>query len=135
MPQDQTIFGDKKGNCWAACLASILDTAVSVVPNFCSDHPEPDGTWFSETNKWLKPMGLCLIEFTIQEDRNLMDVFPGIWIAAGKSPRGDFDHCVIYRGGMMIHDPHPSRDGLDGKPKTASLLFPLDPSEFDRVQS
>lgn len=38
----------------------------------------------------------------------LKDVF---YIAAGPSPRGVI-HAVIYQNGKMVHDPHPSRDGI-----------------------
>jgi hypothetical protein len=36
-------------------------------------------------------------------------------IASGKSPRG-FSHAVIWKNGVMVHDPHPSQDGLVGEP-------------------
>lgn len=33
-------------------------------------------------------------------------------VAAGPSPRGDFLHACVYRGKTLVHDPHPSRQGL-----------------------
>lgn len=33
------------------------------------------------------------------------------YFASGKSTRG-VDHIVIYMNGKLLHDPHPSRDGL-----------------------
>lgn len=42
---------------------------------------------------------------------------PGVhYIASGKSPRGDFLHSTVHLDGKLVHDPHPSRDGLDGEP-------------------
>jgi hypothetical protein len=36
----------------------------------------------------------------------------GYHIINGLSPRGDFYHSVVGQAGKMVHDPHPSGDGL-----------------------
>ena len=52
----------------------------------------------------------------------------GYWIATGKSPRGDFNHSVIYYKDKLFFDPHPDNTGLDGEPKECTILYPLTPS-------
>jgi hypothetical protein len=49
-------------------------------------------------------------------------------IASGQSPRGDFMHSVIYRGGSLVHDPHPDGAGLRGAPRDVIVLVPRDPT-------
>ena len=107
--QHQTVFGDKKGNCFAACLACLLRLPVGDVPNFCGDNWEPNGEWFRECIRWLAPRGytaICL------KPEDWMNEHPGLTvIAGGPGPRG-CDHCVLMRDGKLVHDPHPEGGGL-----------------------
>lgn len=47
---------------------------------------------------------------------------------AGKSPRGDWDHCVVYQNGDMVHDPHPDKTGIEDK-KDVMVLVSIDPGK------
>lgn len=38
----------------------------------------------------------------------------GYHVACGKSPRSDQEHAVVALDGKIVHDPHPTRAGLDG---------------------
>lgn len=122
-PVHQNIFGEGKGNCWAACIASILNLPIEEVPNFCGE-PERNENWLTDTDKWLQERGLRIVRF---------EGASGIWmqegthvIANGKSPRGDFFHVIVMtvRDGQfyMAHDPHPSGAGLDGPFKDVSVI-------------
>lgn len=114
---DQDIFGDKLGNCFPACLATLLGLPLSEVPNFCTEHEITP--WFPALIEWLKPRGYAPManEFPGDPDPFLQWVetcAPNIpWIANGKSPRGEFQHSVVYIGSKMFHDPHPSRQGIE----------------------
>lgn len=57
------------------------------------------------------------------------EILLGYWIASGKSPRGDFDHCVIYRGAVREHDPHPDGTFLGGPIKDCLVLIAIDPTQ------
>jgi hypothetical protein len=107
-PVYQTRFsrdGDK-GNCWAACLASVVGCRLSEVP----DTRERDkGAWFDITADWLRTLGLSI------ECHH--DVPKGWAIACGDSVRGDWLHSVIVWDGKMIHDPHPEGSGIKGQAK------------------
>jgi hypothetical protein len=125
-PVHQTVFGESSGNCWSACLASILEVPIEDVPNFCGD-PACNENWFSDTDKWLQERGLRIIDVTIIEGSEFGVGGDGIYmIGRGKSPRGNFSHSTVVtvQDGVfaMAHDPHPSGDGLEGKWEYVSFL-------------
>jgi hypothetical protein len=122
-PVEQNVFGEGKGNCWAACIASLLDLPITEVPNFCGE-PERNPNWFSDTDKWLKQRGFRVIDF---QGASGIAMEEGAYaIANGKSPRGDFFHVVVMtvQDGQFVvaHDPHPSGAGLDGPFKNVSVI-------------
>jgi hypothetical protein len=100
-PVDQTTFGINDGNCFTACLASILEIPLEEVPSFV-------GAYWDDFLPWLADRGLSATLY-----RSDVYVPPGYAIAGGRSKRfaGRMHACVAYNG-MVIHDPHPSRDGL-----------------------
>ena len=109
----QTKFGGKEGNCWAACIASILELNIEEVPNFCAGEdidgkPCDPNQWFNMTINWLKRRGYTMI-FFLKPNIFRPDAFH---IISGRSPRGAYDHCVVAYGMEMRHDPHPSGDFL-----------------------
>ena len=122
-PVRQTAFGGDHGNCWSACIASVLEIPIEDVPNFCV---EQRARWWDATNDWLRARGLVCLNV------NLVGEFliGGYWIASGKSPRGAFDHSVVYLEDQMVHDPHPSNAGLDGGPRQCSIIYPLDVGQW-----
>lgn len=114
-PVDQDVFGEGKGNCWAACIATVLDLPLSEIPNFCGE-PERNDNWFSDTDKWLKSRGYRVIGF---EGASGISMGEGAYaLVTGPSPRGNFSHVVVMTvqdGNFKVaHDPHPSRAGLAG---------------------
>ena len=115
-PVDQTLFapavydGVHFGNCVAACIASILEIAISEVPHSPYMHDE---------NRlcWLESMGWVMswdYEGSAEFERK------GYCIITGVSPREQvrhdvsfpLNHAVVGLDGMMVFDPHPSREGL-----------------------
>lgn len=114
IPVDQTTFGHPGGNCFSACVASILELPISEVPYFMGDLDESNHVWAKRLDDWLEPRGLYALHFNIN-DRALHDrenLWPkGFYILNVKSPRGD--HSVVARGPKVVHDPHPKRDWLD----------------------
>jgi hypothetical protein len=116
-PVDQTIFGAPEGNCLPACIASLLELSIDDVPHFGADN------WLDTLTRWLAPRGFYPICATLPTDWRPA----GLYILAGKSPRGDFLHAVVARGDEIVHDPHPSRAGVLSR-HDATLLVPLDPA-------
>ena len=109
-PVDQTTFGHPGGNCFSACVASLLHLPIENVPYFMGDPDEPGHVWAGRLDAWLEPRGFYALHFDVDPDRH-QSLWPkGYFILCGKSPRGD--HAVVARGSATVHDPHPLRDGL-----------------------
>lgn len=123
LPVDQTSFGKPHGNCFSACVASILHLPVEDVPWFMG--PED---WWAGFLDWLRPRGLSAISFPLRD--GVCGYLDGVHhILSGKSPREQdgelLDHSVVALGEEVVHDPHPSRGGLVTRTDTI-ILFPLD---------
>lgn len=108
-PVIQTKFGDKKGNCFSACIASILELRIEQVPNFCVDYGE---NWVKETDKWLREnWNLTLLGF-VSKGRAGIYSLPAIYhLVSGQSERGINHSCVAFQG-KIVHDPHPDQTGI-----------------------
>ncbi len=99
--------GIHNGNCFAACLASLLDLPLWMVPPF--EDMFGRGDWRPRVDEWLLRMfEVKLIRWDEGDDPEL---FPEFYIASGLSQRG-VQHSVIYSNGEMIHDPHYSDTGI-----------------------
>lgn len=104
-PQHQTIFGPN-GNCWAACVATILDLDLATLPNFCA---EPSDGWLERFNEWLAPRGY----FGLMLKANMLMGWrsPTVTIAGGTAARG-YQHACVYDANGLAFDPHPDGTGL-----------------------
>lgn len=108
-PTDQTTFGDKQGNCFAACIASVLELPLEDVPNFCVVYPD---TWYDELNAWLHERGMFAMGFSAPTAEFFREHMRDAWcIVSGPAARG-CDHATVWRNGALQHDPHPSRAGI-----------------------
>ena len=125
-PVDQRYFAPPKGDCWAACVATILEQTWEELAGVRHAYAAEAVRW----NESGQPTG----EFDwnlIYRALHLIGVHPawvvvhppweqsfpkvrGYSIISGKSPRGDWLHSVVALDGVTVHDPHPSRLGLDG---------------------
>ena len=103
-PVNQTKFGKFEGNCLAACLASIFGIGIEDVPDFGLDT-----LWYTRFEKWMiEIFSLQPVDLDIA---NLADWKPkGYHLISGKSPRGDYDHCIVGKNGRPVHDPYPGGD-------------------------
>jgi len=98
-----------KNNCFAACLASLLEIGCDDVPNFVGEDTE--SKWLDKCSVWLKEKGLALI--MIDETLNsywLRGDVPCIFSV--DSPRGEGKrHAIVgmWREdkGVCLHDPWP----------------------------
>jgi hypothetical protein len=94
------------GNCFAACLASLLDLPLWMVPPFDDMFGRSD--WSVRVDEWLERMFRLR---RVRTDESSTATLPEFYIASGLSPRG-VRHSVIYSRGEMVHDPHPSGAGI-----------------------
>jgi len=105
IPIHQTKFG-KGGNCFSACIASILELKIDDVPLFIEK-----GKWYHEYQIWLRSHDLDFIAlkpWLSQEEIYIPNVYS---IVSGDGPRGLL-HSVVYLESNMVHDPHPEGGGV-----------------------
>ena len=112
LPVIQSELEPGRGNCMAACVASILELPITEVPNFRLA-TEP----FQAMQEWLSLRGLCATRFP--PDFDIVKSGEQIFcILTGKSPRRNVGHAVVgiakENEFIMVHDPHPDGTGIDG---------------------
>lgn len=109
-PVDQTKEGHPDGDCLAACVASVFEVPLESLPDFA---PVNDN-WWGALQKWIQLRGLMPLE--IKAHGSDIEALEDCWhLIAGLSPRGKFMHSVVGQRGELVHDPHPSRGGLESK--------------------
>lgn len=121
-PVDQTKFGSADGNCLMACLASILECSLEELPELTPAHD--DGSWWNVVREAARERGWWAIYYGQESDQFPRVAPQGYAIAGGRSPRLPEGHCVVALDGMIVHDPHPSRVGLDGPIEDWIVLLP-----------
>jgi hypothetical protein len=142
-PVKQTKFGPVEGNCFAACLASLLEVPIEEIKIGKADSPN----WLENLQAFLKPKNLFFLEVRIDVAVNYpLYAMNGIYcIMSGRSPRifeghETVNHCIVGQLDYnqkenrvvytALHDPHPDKTFL--KPKTLwglGFLIALDPSK------
>ena len=95
-----------RGNCRAACVASLLEIPLWMVPPIEDMRGDlQEERW----NAWLERM--FGIEFV--RTHGHQPIPSEFYIACGPSPRGGgIYHSVVYSRGALAHDPHPSGAGV-----------------------
>lgn len=103
-PVAQTVTGTQ-GDCFRACIASILEKPIEDIPLFYGDDDQWAKYW-----RWLQEQGFTLEWATLDVSDPPPDTF---YIASVQSPslwsQGLY-HAVIGYNGKTVWDPHPSRD-------------------------
>lgn len=118
-PTKQTILHDPAngqfGDCFRACIASLLDLPITAVPHVCDAKPDGDTTWYVEISEWLAiEHGLIYFEFGNGDGWAESFAAAGgecFHVISGRSPRGHL-HAIVGRNGEPFFDPHPSNAGL-----------------------
>jgi len=138
--------GEPPGNCFAACIASILECDIDEVPwPELEDASDWSERYWQRVAAFLESRGWALVHIPIEErddgtrprpwtteDCDLSDPSRrALAILSGPGPRGR-DHAVVGTvTGQMVHDPHPSGDGLLGL-TTIEFLVPTTACELWR---
>src|SRR5687767_9076240 len=99
--QKQRYVSNKIGDCFGACVASLLELPLAVVPN---DHSEQ---WWFIWRLFLKQFGLEMH----WHPRNGPIWQSEYWIASVKSKNfEDSTHAIIMNGSKVEFDPSPSKN-------------------------
>lgn len=141
IPVDQDQFGapgsgEPLGNCFPACLATIMRLPLAAVPHFyesMKDPAEMDLETWERINLWLNARNWGLIAWNAPlSEVHVKSLGSGLVIGSGQSPRfPGVLHAVVGRFNdrhewLTVHDPHPSRDGIIGEPTMIELLYRLE---------
>lgn len=130
-PVYQTITTVPGGNCFAACVASILEVGLLAVPNF------QGADWHARWQAWLAHYNAQFLTVAHDPQHPIRGYAVGI-IA---SPRGDFMHAVVQKDGTTVHDPYPVRlrkpilpttppmPRREPVPAEVTILHPIDPTK------
>jgi hypothetical protein len=112
----------EQGDCYRACLASILNMPAREVPNFADAVDEAGwDAMFAAVRAWLRERGIGLFRTYCSagwEIEKLLEVFSGanpgvpIILSARSRRNPDDNHAVVVMDGRIIHDP--SNSGIDG---------------------
>lgn len=112
----------QKGNCFAACIASLMERNITDVLNVEELYVLPDWEiilqrWLNEHKwEWRTDMNFnCFhdrLNYATEDDmRNRYYLQDDYYLISGKTVR-NIQHLCIYKAGILIHDPHPSNEGL-----------------------
>jgi len=103
-PVFQTRFGED-GNCFEACIASILEISLEEVPDL--KEFKDSEAWSKAVNSWLKTRGLQYIELDFHEsDDMLWEYVDSYHLIIGKTGH-DLFHSVVGHNGKVVFDPLP----------------------------
>ena len=128
-----------RGNCVAACIASIFEMDIEVVDTELQDGPSASDVaeWTNNNCPGLEYRSIDLVPFESWEqcddedgerwthgwpdENKWLDYVPtlGYWMASVVSPRGllahgplrgmPVTHAVVMKGSAVVWDPHPKR--------------------------
>ncbi|HXG85964.1 MAG TPA: hypothetical protein VNI84_18225 [Pyrinomonadaceae bacterium] len=146
-PVYQKIIDVGRGDCFSACLASLLEMPLEDVPNFRAletDNPNGDNMTKLACGWLHRHFNLSLItiynglELKTGADIRVTNAFPGTpCIACVKSPNFEnANHSVcgeIDEQGMnfvLTHDPNPNGKPISSRPLFLQFLVPMKPIQF-----
>jgi hypothetical protein len=130
IPHDQTFVGNGDagavpGNCMQACMASVLDLPLDLVPHFALFGDK----WGEAIVLWVQSRGKSLRVYNDWNEHKEWWAARGVecevlglapheqpMLAAGQSHSGPWSHMVVWQHGRIAHDPNPLRLGLVGQP-------------------
>lgn len=111
------------GDCFRACLASILEVPLDEVPRPSGDD------WVERYDDWLAPRGLALAWAT--EPFTTRRIGPMIGVVEMADVPGAL-HALVLDGGRVVHDPA-RVPGRHGAWRWGYYLVALDPAALFRA--
>jgi hypothetical protein len=139
-PVDQDIMDSPGGNCFTACVASLLEVKLDALRDLekiyndgalefeariadgTDGEPEHVAAWAEALEHYNDVLAERFgVKLAYLEARGAVPARYAI--VGGPSPRSSYGHCVITYAGRMVHDPHPTdKSGLAGQPETYGVL-------------
>lgn len=131
--QTMTVANDEVGNCFNACVASILEMPLRDV---CQVLPRFDGDYWGEWRKWLATLGLEINWIPLREAAPkgyaIASGYGGRLYPEGHEKAGEpILHAVVVFNGKLVHDPFPCAEGFGG----IIYYWTLDPLEQEAEEA
>ena len=129
IPVMQTSFGED-GNCFEACVASILEIPLEEVVKLNNKGTINGKHWQVVFNEWLNKRGLWSFAAIFDGNHSITEILEhaGYSIISGYSSRS-LMHSTVWLGSKMVHDPHPSGNGIK-KPEDIFVIIPFKYGRF-----
>lgn len=131
IPVQQTDFTTITGNCFAACLASILEVPLISVP-----HCIEDEDWYDKYQMWLLQFGLQMLCVNPHKPDDASDWTPPAntyAILGGSTCNPRCTHAVVWHGDQQVHDPGAGVVGPIRQKINWFLFVALNPAKFTQV--
>jgi hypothetical protein len=127
--QHMTVGNDGRGNCFNACVASILERPLRDV---CEVLPDFDGDYWGEWRKWLAAIGMEInwhpLNQPIPKGYAIATGYGGRFYPDGHKNAGKpIAHAAVVFNGEPVHDPFPGAKQF-GEIKH---YWPIDPISED----
>ena len=126
LPDSQRVYQTKfyngqpgSGNCTEAAVATLLGLPLDQVPTFYTGE---SGSQHLNMERFFNERGYELEVCSANISPECM------YLVSGKSSRG-CSHMVVYYDGQLLHDPHPSGEGVLSV-SHAFLAMPRNPGLF-----
>jgi hypothetical protein len=139
VPNSDGVMQNTPTNCFSACVATVLGIDIGDVPIAC------DGaTWdWDGFQNWLAKHGLQAIEVGFGNGGTIYPItYPVPCILTGNSPRECTTgrHAVVatfigLEGFECTHDPHISKNWIDGEPTHALFFVDVAPDYAGRFEN
>lgn len=138
-PVAQTLLKPPDGDCFAACVASILELPLATIPNIAPLQGTEDGRdeGWQIIQRYLAGFGLALNhidqdQFSGLPEWNSRPYIPGWWIATHELD--GVGHATVWENDVMVWNPFPGRhDDVElGELVMAEWFVALDPAKVVR---
>lgn len=130
IPVFQTILGPERGNCFAACLASILEVPLETVPGHDGCDTGRDEEWRAIYTDFLNGLGFGWFDARLNPDDPVE--LKGFLLGVVRFPGSPSTHAVVLKDGEIVHDPIPGSPAIkQGLPvQVVTVIYPLDPARL-----
>lgn len=131
IPVFQTVLGAERGNCFAACLASILELSLDAIPGHDGCDNGRDEEWRAIYTDFLNGLGFGWFDAKIFDDEYLKQL-KGFMLGTVQFPGSTSLHAVVLKDGAIIHDPIPGSPAIGAalRVDSVTVLYPLDPARL-----
>ena len=124
----QTKFGEAEGNCFPACVASVLELPLETIPNFIEQEKETGNHWFWLCNQWLEQLNLALVHLEIP------------YVCCGQVLRPNSGRCIglcvslrNHCSNLLVSLPDPYLHAPDQSLQSSCRIPFLSPFNYQRV--